>query len=185
MLLLFVLPGASVPAELSEQGGALVEHLERSCCVRRHLGCRRPILEINGIAALFLAPHTRALLLLVLARVLAECQRHRRTVPLALCRPARSRREGGVQELVYVKRLVGRPPCGDRIHNGGVIDAIDFYLTNQDGDNIDMMGSDWLATVRLAWNRPSAPPLGSFGAEAESAYGLRDVIYAAQQQNGA
>jgi hypothetical protein len=74
-------------------------------------------------------------------------------------------------------------PCS--LHNGGVIDTIDFYLTNQDGDNIDMMGSDWLATVRLAWNRPSAPPLGSFGAEAESAYGLRDVIYAAQQQNGA
>jgi hypothetical protein len=73
-------------------------------------------------------------------------------------------------------------PCN--LH-GGVVDAIDFYLTNQDGDNIDMMGSDWLATVRLSWNRPSAPPLGSFGAEAESAYGLRDVIYAAQQQNGA
>ena len=48
-----------------------------------------------------------------------------------------------------------------------------------------MMGNDWLATVRLSWDQPSAPPLGSFGAEAdaESAYGLRDVTYATQQQN--
>jgi hypothetical protein len=53
----------------------------------------------------------------------------------------------------------------------------------KDGDSIDMMGNDWLATVRLSWDQPSTPPLGSFGAEAESAYGLRDVIYATQQQN--
>ena len=72
-------------------------------------------------------------------------------------------------------------PCN--LH-GGSIDTIDFYLTNQDGDNVDLMGSDFLATVRLSWNQPSVPPLGSFGAEAESAYGLKDVIYAAQQQNG-
>ena len=71
-------------------------------------------------------------------------------------------------------------PCN--LH-GGVVDVIDFYLTNQDGDNVDMMGNDWLATVRLSWDQPSKPPLGSFGAEAESAYGLRDVIYATQQQN--
>ena len=32
-------------------------------------------------------------------------------------------------------------------------------------------------TVRLSWDQPGTPPLGSFGAEAESAYGLRDVIY--------
>ena len=71
-------------------------------------------------------------------------------------------------------------PCN--LH-GGTVDTIDFYLTNQDGDNIDMMGNDWLATVRLSWDQPTAPPLGSFGAEAESAYGLLDVIYATQQQN--
>ena len=71
-------------------------------------------------------------------------------------------------------------PCS--LH-GGNVDTIDFYLTNQDGDNVDMMGNDWLATVRLSWDQPSKPPLGSFGAEAESAYGLRDVIYATQQQN--
>ena len=73
-------------------------------------------------------------------------------------------------------------PCS--LH-GGNVDTIDFYLTNQDGDNIDLMGSEFLATVRLSWDQPSTPPLGSFGAEAESAYGLRDVIYATQQQNGA
>jgi hypothetical protein len=71
-------------------------------------------------------------------------------------------------------------PCN--LH-GGSIDTVDFYLTNQDGDNVDLMGSDFLATVRLSWDKPSVPPLGSFGAEAESAYGLRDVIYATQQQN--
>jgi len=71
-------------------------------------------------------------------------------------------------------------PCS--LH-GGNVDTIDFYLTNQDGDNVDLMGNDWLATVRLSWDQPSKPPLGSYGAEAESAYGLRDVIYATQQQN--
>ena len=74
-------------------------------------------------------------------------------------------------------------PSPTNLH-GGVVDAIDFYLTNQDGDNVDLMGSEFLATVRLSWDQPSKPPLGSYGAEAESAYGLRDVIYAAQQRNG-
>jgi hypothetical protein len=71
-------------------------------------------------------------------------------------------------------------PCD--LH-GGTIDTIDFSLTNQDSDCVDLMGSDFLATVRLAWDRPSAPPIGSFGADSESAYGLRDVVYAASQRN--
>ena len=32
-------------------------------------------------------------------------------------------------------------------------DTIDFYLANQDGDSIDMMGNDWLATESGASGR--------------------------------
>lgn len=71
-------------------------------------------------------------------------------------------------------------PCS--LH-GGNIDSIDFFLTNQNSEMLDLMKQDWLATVRLSWDKPSAPPMGSFGADSESAYGLRDVIYAASQRN--
>ena len=62
-------------------------------------------------------------------------------------------------------------------------DDVEVEFANQDSDCVDLMGSDFLATVRLAWDRPSAPPIGSFGADSESAYGLRDVVYAASQRN--
>ena len=53
-------------------------------------------------------------------------------------------------------------PCN--LH-GGVIDTIDFYLTNQDGDNVDLMGSAfWLgreADVAYQWcGRKRANPGG-------------------------
>ena len=38
-------------------------------------------------------------------------------------------------------------------------------------------GQTFQATLRLFWEDPVPPQIGSAGAEAEDAYGLRDVMY--------
>ena len=62
-------------------------------------------------------------------------------------------------------------------YHGGVIDSLTFSLTDQDGEAVDLQGSDFNATLRISWPDPVPPALGSAGAEAEDAYGLRDVKY--------
>ena len=62
--------------------------------------------------------------------------------------------------------------------HGGSIDAVQFYITNQDGEVLHNQGQTFQATLRLFWEDPVPPSLGSAGAEAEDAYGLRDVMYA-------
>ena len=62
--------------------------------------------------------------------------------------------------------------------HGGSIDAVQFYITNQDGEVLHNQGQTFQATLRLFWEDPVPPSLGSAGAEAEGAYGLRDVMYA-------
>lgn len=50
--------------------------------------------------------------------------------------------------------------------------------TNQDGEAMHNQGQTFQATLRLFWDDPVPPKIGSAGAEAEDAYGLRDVMYA-------
>ena len=61
--------------------------------------------------------------------------------------------------------------------HGGVIDSLTYSLSNQDGDPVNLQGSDFNATLRISWPDPVPPAIGSAGAEAEDAYGLRDVKY--------
>jgi len=61
--------------------------------------------------------------------------------------------------------------------HGGAIDSLTFSLTDQDGEPIDLQGSEFNATLRISWPDPIPPAIGSAGAEAEDAYGLRDVKY--------
>ena len=65
-------------------------------------------------------------------------------------------------------------PCA--IH-GGSVDSIAFYLTNQDGERLSFQKTSFQATLRLYWDDPVPPPIGSAGAEAEDAYGMRDIKY--------
>ncbi len=62
--------------------------------------------------------------------------------------------------------------------HGGSIDAVQFYITNQDGEALHNQGQTFQATLRLFWDDPVPPQIGSAGAEAEDAFGLRDVMYA-------
>ena len=57
------------------------------------------------------------------------------------------------------------------------LDSLAFNLTDQDGEPIDLQGSDFNATLRISWPDPVPPAMGSAGAEAEDAFGLRDVKY--------
>jgi hypothetical protein len=66
-------------------------------------------------------------------------------------------------------------PCA--IH-GGSIDSLDFYLTNQDNERFSFQKTSFQATIRIYWDDPVPPPMGSAGAEAEDAYGIRDIQYA-------
>ena len=52
-----------------------------------------------------------------------------------------------------------------------------MHLATQDGDPVNLQGSDFNATLRISWPDPVPPAIGSAGAEAEDAYGLRDVKY--------
>ena len=61
--------------------------------------------------------------------------------------------------------------------HGGTIDSLTFSLTNQDGDPVNLQGTDFNATLRITWPDPVPPAIGSAGADAEDAYGLRDVKY--------
>jgi hypothetical protein len=65
-------------------------------------------------------------------------------------------------------------PCA--IH-GGSIDNIDFYLTNQDNERLSFQKTSFQATIRIYWDDPVPPAMGSAGAEAEDAYGIRDIHY--------
>ncbi|MGZ0214141.1 MAG: hypothetical protein ACKVI4_16815 [Actinomycetales bacterium] len=65
-------------------------------------------------------------------------------------------------------------PCA--VH-GGTVDSLAFYLTNQDNERLSFQKTSFQATIRLYWADPVPPPVGSAGAEAEEAFGLRDVKY--------
>lgn len=62
--------------------------------------------------------------------------------------------------------------------HGGAVDAVQFFITNQDGEVLHNQGQTFQATLRLSWDDPVPPQIGSAGADAESAFGLRDVMYA-------
>ena len=47
----------------------------------------------------------------------------------------------------------------------------------QDGLPVNLQGSDFNATIRISWDDPVPPQIGSAGAEAEDAYGMRDIKY--------
>ena len=61
--------------------------------------------------------------------------------------------------------------------HGGVITSLTYSLSNQDGDPVNLQGSDFNATLRISWPDPVPPAMGSAGADAGDAYGLRDVKY--------
>ena len=48
---------------------------------------------------------------------------------------------------------------------------------DQDGLPVNLQGSDFNATIRISWDDPVPPQIGSAGAEAEDAYGMRDIKY--------
>jgi len=59
-------------------------------------------------------------------------------------------------------------PCNQ---HGTVIEAVDFYLTDQDNRFVDMQGNHFSATVLLRWPDPGLPALGSAGAQGQ----MKDV----------
>ena len=61
--------------------------------------------------------------------------------------------------------------------HGGMITSLTYSLSNQDGDPVNLQGSDFNATLRISWPDPVPPAMGSAGADAGDAYGLRDVKY--------
>ena len=65
-------------------------------------------------------------------------------------------------------------PCSG--HHGASIDSVSWYLSNERGEDLNLQGEQFQATVRVYWPDPIPPPLGSAGAE-EGVYGLRDVKY--------
>eukprot|EP01043_Picozoa_sp_COSAG02_P015555 COSAG02_NODE_665_length_18739_cov_9.192918_7_plen_503_part_00 len=79
---------------------------------------------------------------------------------------------GGVQ--VWQSMYDNSIPCA--LH-GGDIGSIEFYIRDQDQNFIELQSTAFQATLRLTWDDPAPPRLGSAGADAEYAYGLRDVTY--------
>ena len=65
-------------------------------------------------------------------------------------------------------------PCS--LH-GGDISSIEFYIRDQDQNFVELQSTAFQATIRLTWDDPAPPQLGSAGADAEDAYGLRDITY--------
>ena len=61
--------------------------------------------------------------------------------------------------------------------HGQDIDAIEFYLTNQDQQIQDLQGSNFAATLRVSWSDPANLPAGNAGAVYESAVGDRAVEF--------
>ena len=61
--------------------------------------------------------------------------------------------------------------------HGGSIDSLTWSLTDGEGHPVNLQGQDFNATLRVSWPDPVPPQIGSAGAEAEDAYGLRDVKY--------
>ena len=53
-----------------------------------------------------------------------------------------------------------------------------WFITNQAGEVLHNPGQTFQATLRISWDDPVPPQIGSAGADAESAFGLRDVMYA-------
>jgi len=65
-------------------------------------------------------------------------------------------------------------PCD--IH-GVSVDEIEFYLTDQDGNSINLQKSTFQATLRLFYDDPIHPKIGEAGAEMDSTIGLRDILF--------
>ena len=65
-------------------------------------------------------------------------------------------------------------PC---MLHGGDIASIEFYIRDQDQNFIELQSTAFQATLRLTWDDPAPPQIGSAGADSEQAYGLRDVTY--------
>ena len=61
--------------------------------------------------------------------------------------------------------------------HGQEIDAIEFYLTNQDQQIQDLQGSNFAATLRVSWSDPANLPAGNAGAVYESTVGDRAVEF--------
>jgi hypothetical protein len=83
---------------------------------------------------------------------------------------------GAVQ--VWQSQYDNSIPC--QLH-GGDISAIEFYIRDQDLDAVELQNTAFQATIRLTWDDPRPPQIGSAGADNEDAYGLRDVVYGYQR----
>ena len=59
--------------------------------------------------------------------------------------------------------------------HGGSIDSIEFYLTDQDDNMVDLQGSTFVATLRVFWDDPVHAHLGEAGAEMDETIGIKDV----------
>eukprot|EP01045_Picozoa_sp_COSAG04_P017341 COSAG04_NODE_1527_length_6459_cov_1.844025_4_plen_501_part_00 len=83
---------------------------------------------------------------------------------------------GAVQ--VWQSQYDNSIPC--QLH-GGDISSIEFYIRDQDLDAVELQNTAFQATIRLTWDDPRPPQIGSAGADDEDAYGLRDVVYGYQR----
>ena len=63
---------------------------------------------------------------------------------------------------------------------GSSIDSIEFYLTNENNEPIDLQVSQFSITMTIGWQSPSQPMLGS--AEAEDL--PQDIKLAYMQRGG-
>ena len=62
-------------------------------------------------------------------------------------------------------------PCD--LH-GAAIDSLEWYLSDQNGDPIDLQGSSVQASIRVFWEAPPEPVLGEAGPAEEE---IRDVAF--------
>ena len=71
----------------------------------------------------------------------------------------------GTQQNEFVSWQASTPyyvPCQ---MYGLSIDSIEFYLTNENNDPIDLQVSQFSITMTIGWHAPGAPALGTAGAE--------------------